>query len=215
VGYSSLLLSPDHSWESTEQQNFLYQIHQKGQYIESLINSMNLSFRLEDNAHPMPLQIHNFDLVPFMENLMADMLNQEPDKIFVLSLESIDAHLDIEADDKLLYRAIANLIGNAMQHNPAGTNIKIKIKRSGQGVDILVCDNGVGMSQETIGTLFEKYHDNQNPQNGKIDYASGLGLSIVKSIVDAHHGELLIYSKENAETVFTIHIPTEQTEEKK
>ena len=215
VGYSSLLLSPDHSWESTEQQNFLSQIHQKGQYIESLINSMNLSFRLEDNVHPIPLQIHNFDLIPFMENLMADMLNQEPSKKFAISFESMDAHLDIEADDKLLYRAIANLIGNAMQHNPAGADIKIKIKQSGQGVDILVCDNGVGMSQEAIDTLFDKYHDNQNTQNGKIDYASGLGLSIVKSIVDANHGELLVYSKENVETIFTIRFPAKHIEQTK
>lgn len=211
VGYSSLLLSPDHSWEPSEQQNFLLQINQKGKYIETLIDNLNLSFRLEDKTNPIPLQMKCFNLIPFMEKLIADMLNEDSSMSQSLSLETIDSQLDIEIDEGLLYRAVINLISNAMRHNPDGTDIKVQIKRSKEGyIDISVCDNGIGMSQETIKSLFDKYHDKRISGSGKIDYAGGLGLSIVKSIVEVHHGELLVNSKVNEGTTFIMHLPSRQ-----
>jgi signal transduction histidine kinase len=208
VGYSSLLLSQDHSWTQEEQQNFLSLIHQKGKYIENLINNMNLSFSLEDNTRLLPLQISTFDLITFMEKLVFNMLNQQPNADYSISLQALDAHLNIEADEQLLYRAITNLINNAIQHNPVGTEIKVEIKRDEQcGVNILVCDNGVGMSQESVENLFEKYNDTHNAAMGKKDYVSGLGLSIVKSVIQAHRGDIFVDSKENYGTIFTLHLP--------
>lgn len=211
VGYSSLLLSPDHSWTQEEQQSFLSQIYQKGKYIESLINNMNLSFRLDDATIPFPLQLSTFDLIAFMENLVADMANQQANAEYSLSLQALDTHLNIEADEQLLYRAIANLIGNAIRYNPNGTEIKVVVKRNGQGnVDVSVSDNGIGIPQETLDTLFQKYHDNQAVSKGKKDYAGGLGLSIVKNIVNTHHGKISVESKVNEGTSFTINLPIEQ-----
>lgn len=203
VGYSSLLTS-SHDWSEEERQNFLSQIYHKGKYIEKLINNLNLSFRLEDNSKPLPLQISAFDLISFIKNLAADLLNQQPGADYPISVQTLDVHLNIEADEQLLYRAFANLIGNAVIYNPTGTEIKISIKRDEQtGVNITVCDNGVGMSQETIDNLFTKYGDT----NGKKDYAGGLGLSIVKSIVEAHQGKIFAESKESEGMSFIIHLP--------
>lgn len=211
VGYSSLLLSTDHDWTVEEQQTFLLQIQEKGKYIESLINNLNLSFRLEDNTKPLPLQISSFNLIAFMEKLVADMLNQQSKIEYAISIEVLDSCLNIEADEQLLYRAVTNLINNAMRHNPAGTEIKMAIRRNRQeGVSILLSDNGTGMPPEVLDTLFVKYHDNDNAIKGKRDYIGGLGLSIVKSIIDAHNGEILVESKVNEGTTFIIHLPLEQ-----
>lgn len=211
VGYSSLLLSANHEWTAEEQQTFLQQIQQKGKYIESLINNLNLSFRLEDNTKPLPIQILSFDLIAFMEKLVADMLNQQSKIEYSISLEALDSYLNIEADEQLLYRAVTNLINNAMRHNPAGTDIKIAIKRNRKaGVNIILSDNGIGMPPEVLDTLFEKYHDNDIAPKGKKDYIGGLGLSIVKSIIDAHHGEIIVESKVNDGTAFKIHLPIQQ-----
>lgn len=208
VGYSSLLLSPDHNWEAEEQQSFLSHIYQKGIYIESLINSMNLSFRLNDSTKPLPLRIASFDLIALMEKLVADLLNKEAGNQHSLSLQALDAHLNINADEQLLYRAFSNLISNAIRHNPAGTDIIVEVKRSkNAGVTILVQDNGVGMSQEKMDTLFANYHNNSIESESKRDYMGGLGLSIVKNIVDAHNGKLLVESKVNKGTVFTVDLP--------
>lgn len=211
VGYSSLLLSTDHNWAEEEHQTFLLQIQQKGKYIESLINNLNLSFRLEDNTNPLPLQILSFDLIPFMEKLGADMLNQQTKIEYFISIEALDSHINIEADEQLLYRAITNLINNAIRHNPVGTEIKVTIRRNKEErVSILLSDNGTGIPTEVLDTLFEKYHDKNNASKGKKDYIGGLGLSIVKSIIEAHHGEIFVDSKINVGTTFTIHLPLQQ-----
>lgn len=211
VGYSALLLSPDHEWTAEEQQTFLSQIQEKGKYIEGLINNLNLSFRLEDNTKPLPLQISSFDLIVFMEKLVADMLNQQSKIEYPISIETLDSYMNMEADEQLLYRAITNLLNNAMRHNPAGTEIKVVIRRNRQeGVSILLSDNGTGMPPEVLDTLFEKYHDSDIVKKGKRDYTGGLGLSIVKSIIDAHNGEIFVESKVNEGTTFTIHLPMEQ-----
>ena len=120
--------------------------------------------------------------------------------------------MNIEADEQLLYRAVTNLISNALRHNPAGTDIKVKIKRDIQeNVYIAVCNNGIGMPKEMIDTLFGKYYDHHTAPKGKKDYVGGLGLSIVKSIIDAHNGKILVESKKNEGTTFIIHLPIEQT----
>jgi signal transduction histidine kinase len=210
VGYSSLLLSPDHEWEKEEQQNFLSQIFEKGKYIESLINNMNLSFRLNDSTKPMPLQITSIDLIAFMERLVADFINQNVNEQYDLSLQVLDVCLNIEADEQFLYRAFSNLISNSIRHNPAKTKIVVEVKRGREGnVIVSIKDNGVGMSQEKINMLFENYHDNAIASNNKRDYVGGLGLSIVKNIIDAHHGEMIVESKVDEGTIFTVSLPTQ------
>lgn len=207
VGYSALLLSQDHSWTQEEQKNFLSQIHQKGKYIESLINNMNLSFRLDDNTKPLPLQISAFDLIAFIENLAAEALNQQTDAEYPISVQSLDERLNIEADKQLLYRAVSNLIDNALRYNTAGTEITVIVKRNGkEGVNISVCDNGIGVPPETAENLFVKY----SSANGKKDYAGGLGLSIVKNIVEAHNGSVSVENGNGKGFTFHICLPLKQ-----
>ena len=57
--------------------------------------------------------------------------------------------------------------------------------------------------------LFENYYNNAITSNSKRDYVGGLGLSIAKKIIDAHHGKLLVESTVNEGTIFTVHIPTQ------
>jgi signal transduction histidine kinase len=208
VGYSSLLLSQDHDWSREEQREFLNQIYEKGKYIESLVNNLNLSFRLEDHANPLPLNMTVFDLRPFLEKLVADLRGRSTDKSRSVALHIAERHLAIEADNQLLYRAIFNLVDNAISHNPAGTEVQIEVKRDGKDfVCISVRDNGVGMPQDVTESLFGKHDTPKTAASGKKDYAGGLGLSIVKSIVEAHNGHVSAHGNEGAGVAVAVRLP--------
>ncbi len=211
IGYSSLLLSPDHEWTKEEHQHFLSHIHDKGTYIETLIHNLNLSFRLNDSSKPIPLQLSSFDLIDLLEKLIAYLLNQDTEETYSISLHALDDHLLIEADEHLLYRMLLNLISNSIQHNPPQTEITVEVKRSTDNhIGIVVKDNGLGMSQEKLSHLFESYYSHNASGTYKHDYVSGLGMSIVKSIIEVHQGTLQVESTLNVGTTFMIALPLTQ-----
>lgn len=116
----------------------------------------------------------------------------------------------IQVAPKFLYQVFANLIDNAMKYTKRG-GTTIKTKKGKNGVVIEVCDTGIGIKPEDQGRLFEKFSRgkeaaSQNP-NG-----SGLGLFIVKKVVDEHYGKVEIESKgENTGATFRVSIPFTQS----
>lgn len=205
TGYSSLLLDQTKSWSEEQQENFLNEIHDKSVVITEMIGDLNLSFKLDALGEAYLLNKTRFDLVDFSRRLLADIANSPKAPEYVLGFQSNADHVTINADEKLFYRALQNLVINAISHNPKGTTIEIVIERfeeSGQ-VSITVYDNGVGMEQAVLEKLFARYYRPEETDNT----SGGLGLSLVKSIVDAHNGSLYVNSIKDKGTNVSIQIP--------
>ena len=187
-----------------EQQQFLTTIHTKSELINELIGDLNLTFKLEALSENYPINKKSFDLVAFARAFLVDLANDHQTEGYEFGFQTDSEKLLIEADQKLLFRAVQNIVGNALAHNPKGTVIEIDIKSNQSNVDFTIKDNGVGMSAATLEQLFKRY---QRPEETENNVSGGLGLSVVKNIIEAHGGTISVESEVGEGSSFTFHLP--------
>lgn len=205
VGYSALMLNDNYSFQKEETSHFLSEIYTKGNYIEELIHDLNLTFKLDTLKAQMPLTTEIFDLVVFLQDLVADIVNSPDASMYEFSFQTMQQCLLIEADKKLLYRAYLNLLINAIKHNKEGTKICVSLHSpSFDHVGIDIIDNGIGLDEQELAHLFTQYYHNEKNSSNK---NQGLGLSIVKGIIEAHKGTLTVTSTQSFGSTFHTVLP--------
>lgn len=118
-----------------------------------------------------------------------------------------DVSMPMYGDKERIEQVIANIIGNAIKYTPDGGRIDVKLAKSGRtGYEIVVSDNGVGISSEDIEHLFERFYRAEKSRSAQTG-GTGLGLSIAKEIVDAHNGTISVDSVPGEGTTVTIKLP--------
>ena len=181
LGYASQLEeSPNLSDNELEQARI---IRRQSEKIKTLVYDLNLASRLEYDMQP--LQIKQLYPAALLRSLAADFLNNSLDDHFSIDLQITPAAREIVifADEKLLCRALSNLLNNSILHNPGTVVIQITLDSTSDECLININDNGIGFSQEILAEL-------QNPHSSAIDGKRGLGLTIVQQIIKAHQGSL-------------------------
>ena len=116
----------------------------------------------------------------------------------------------IQADKDLLRIAINNLLTNAVKYNSPGGSVSLQVEETDSLVFIRVSDTGIGISQHDLERIFDKFYrstnDNVLQKNGH-----GLGLSLVKEIIELHHGKITVESTLNKGSTFSIELKKTQT----
>jgi signal transduction histidine kinase len=110
------------------------------------------------------------------------------------------------ADRPALVRGIQNLIGNALKYGQAGNWLSVRSEAGGEHVKIIVEDRGAGISPFDLPHIFEPFYRGRSVVDAQIK-GSGLGLSLVKQIVEAHNGTITVESASGRGTTFTIILP--------
>jgi two-component system sensor histidine kinase/response regulator len=111
----------------------------------------------------------------------------------------------IEGDETSLVEALVNIIGNAVKYSFNGSNVFIKAKDNNGMVDISITDTGVGIPEEEIPNVFSDFfHSSTNKGD---ESSHGIGLTISRKIIEAHHGMISVTSKLSVGTTFTIRLP--------
>jgi PAS domain S-box-containing protein len=113
-----------------------------------------------------------------------------------------DAHATVVGDPKRLSQVFGNLVGNAVKFTPAGGQLSARIDAHPRYVEVSICDNGQGIAQSAQATLFQRYTRAEHAVGG-----TGLGLMIVKEIVEAHGGLAGVESAPGAGSRFWIRLP--------
>lgn len=163
--------------------------------IKNLINDLNLASKLEYNMQPLMKKQEN--AVAIVRQVTADFINMDIDDKFPIewkTAENISACF-INADKALLKRAIANLIQNSMNHNESGCNIYVSVIENNNSCIICVEDSGAGASDSQIEKLNNTPHY-MICETNTTKQRHGLGLLIVKQIMDAHKGKTIIEHSE-------------------
>ena len=156
---------------------------------------LNLS-RLEQQT--TKLNIEAFDLSILVESACDDFQSISEDAInFKYELESVE----LEADMNLVMLVIRNLISNAIKYSEAGSEIAVGCGKKDGRVYFKVADNGMGIDEESIKRIFEHYF-RVDESRGMQGY--GLGLTLVKKIMDYHGGEVMVESKVGVGSTFTV-----------
>lgn len=109
--------------------------------------------------------------------------------------------ISIKADSKLLSRAFANLIDNAIKFNVEGGKVFVSLEATEHTITVKISDTGIGIPEDKIDKIFEKFFMLDESRSA---YGSGLGLSLVKAVIEAHNGKIFVKSKENEGTSIEI-----------
>jgi signal transduction histidine kinase len=201
-GYSSMLLSPHYDWSTEEKTTFLKEIQQKADHMQDLIGDLNLSFRLD--GQEIPVKLKKNDLVEFVRRIVADVANDPRAVDYHLSFETDEPHIEALLDVKLFQRALHNLLINAILHNPTGTNVQIRITRV-PNLQVEIADDGVGMDEEAINHIFNKYY--RGTSTDVLSEGTGLGMAIARQLVLAHGGDIHVTSRLNEGTLIVLMLP--------
>lgn len=104
----------------------------------------------------------------------------------------------------LLFQVWTNMIGNAIKYTEAGGNIAVYLKQQGDGVQVIISDNGMGMTEETQKHIFDKFYQGDTARRSE---GNGLGLALCKEIIKRCNGEIHVESTPGVVSVFIVTLP--------
>ncbi|KOP79310.1 histidine kinase [Lysinibacillus sp. FJAT-14745] len=193
LGYASEM--EENSDLPDEQRHQASIIRRQGEKLRSLVSDLNLVSMLEYEMQPLHLK--NIRLSVLARQVATDFLNNGIDDRYAIDLKLPTEAIHIIGDEKLLLRAINNLVQNSMHHNPEGCKIVLETALSEEGskYHFIVTDNGQGIPQEQLKNITELPYSPK--RKGTIKQGHGLGLPMVARIVQAHKGRLILESGED------------------
>jgi len=206
-GYSKLLLNKDYDWSKAEQRSFIQEIDDKGTHMEQLVQDLNLSMRF-DGSQSVPIHKTTQNIIAFIQQVLADISNDLRAQKHHFELQTEMNELAIQFDSQLLKRALQNIYMNAVIHNEAPVMIRTTLERKQDGLTITIQDNGIGMTEETQQNLFNRYYRGTTTEQKS--EGTGLGMAIVKSLIEAHDGEITVESELHKGTKFILILPLEK-----
>lgn len=162
--------------------------------IKDLVQDLNLVSKLEYEMQP--LQKESIRLSKLLRSYVIDLINSGLPDFYCLEINiSPDSENSmLECDSKLIARAINNLVQNSIHSNPGGCTIILSLQIAEDKLLLTVRDNGIGISAEKMEELKNKPHYMESTDD-RLDLRHGLGLLLVRQIVEAHHGTIEIESK--------------------
>lgn len=189
MGYAGQLESSTNLTE-TEQKKAAVIVKQSKR-MKNLINNLNLASKLEYDMQPLMKKQEN--AVAVVRQVVVDFMNMDIEERFPIEWKTDDelSTCSIVADRDLLKRAITNLIQNSINHNENGCTIYVSVSTDNDNCIICVEDSGVGASDEQIDKLNNAPHYMVCDTN-TTEQRHGLGLLIVKQIIDSHNGKTII-----------------------
>jgi len=122
---------------------------------------------------------------------------------------TIDGDAMIQGNSNELIMLIKNLVSNAIKYNKDGGFVKVILKDKDEYANLIVKDNGIGISKEHIDKIFERFYrvDESRTSTASGESSTGLGLSIVKQVVDDHKGKIEVKSKIGEGSEFIVTFP--------
>lgn len=154
----------------------------------------------------LPLRKERIDLHTFLSHLIAQVTPLFQEKGVSLSFEHDDKGEVIFADRDRLMQIMINLMNNALKYTPPGGKVTLFLRKREDRVEIEVKDTGVGISEEDLPHIFERFYRGDKSRDRRTG-GIGIGLSIVKALMDAHKGEISVISKPGEGSRFILSFP--------
>jgi len=202
LGFSELLLTRS-DLSPEQQQRYLNYIHERAQLMCELVQDLFDVARFEAGAR-LELHLEPLDIGTLLDNVLLDWQERSPDHRFILETTPGCPLVYVDRA-RLVNQVLYHLLSNATQYSPPGSTVKIAAKPVGKYVEVIIADTGVGMTADQVRNLFTKFwraDDSPTAVEG-----SGLGLVVVKHIVEQHGGRIWIDSTPGKGTVVHFTLP--------
>jgi signal transduction histidine kinase len=192
------------------------------EYREALINNLEQVGRLISLTRSLltlakftsdtpPVQLAPLTLEPLIRDVLAELSILFDERRITLLFQSQSVP-DVQGDAQWIKQALINLLDNALRYTPSGGTVTVRLQAFDGWIAVIVEDTGHGIEPEHLPHLFERFY-RTDWARAKDSGGTGLGLPIVKEIVDAHGGTVGVTSHVNKGSIFTLRLPiaTRQT----
>lgn len=188
-----------------KQEELLSRSQARMQGLLDMINDL-LDVSKIESGHAIQQQVP-LRLDELLEETAALMRTKAAEQGIALELE-LDSELPmIQADPRSMEVVLTNLLSNAINYSPDGGTVRVSAVSHGEYLEVRVSDTGIGIAQDEVPKIFNKFYRVKHPDTRKI-IGTGLGLAIVRGIIEAHRGSVEVESEPGIGTTFRVLLPT-------
>ncbi|WP_057763046.1 sensor histidine kinase [Cytobacillus praedii] len=187
--------------EDDRRQRVLRLISDKAELLSILIDDIFALSKLDSPQYPFNFQIA--DIAEFTREIAAEYYEVFAEKNFIFQFDIPKGEIKFPFNYTWLYRAISNILSNALKYNPPGTTVQLKLSTTIEGIEIYIQDDGVGIPPAIKDNIFDAFV--RGDQSRKSDGGTGLGLAIAKQVIEKHGGTITLTS--NGGTNFNLFFP--------
>ncbi|PJZ54955.1 PAS domain-containing sensor histidine kinase [Leptospira adleri] len=205
IGFSRLMQLPD---EMEKENKYKDLIFHSGVHLLNIINDILDVSRIE--AGKLVLNRSEFDLKNLISTSIEIILGDAITKKIRISFEVFpeSEEFEMNGDPKRIRQILLNLIGNSIKFTRPPGEVLVGLKKLDSQFEITVSDTGIGIADSELSKIFDTFYQIKGENQGEFE-GSGLGLPIVKKIVDAHSGSIRVESSLGIGTTFSILLPKE------
>ncbi len=205
VGALSLLAETvqDASDDPEAVRRFTERMRTEASRLNAVIQDLITLSRIQ-GAEPIS-QPARVELGPVVEEAL-DSVRMPADSKGIELVASGAEGVTVLGDEGMLGTALRNLVANAVAYSPKNTRVAVSVGLSASSVDISVADQGIGIPQQDLERIFERFY-RVDAARSRATGGTGLGLAIVKHIMTHHRGEVTVWSKEGSGSTFTLRLP--------
>ena len=182
-------------------------IESSATHLLQLINRLMDFRKLESNQ--FHLESANGNIIKFLQEIYLSFTEYAKDGNYTYTFNSIDEEILVYYDRSKLERVFYNLISNAFRYTPEGGTISIHAKVEDKQLLVEIEDNGVGISEDYIDKIFDRFFEvplHNKPQEN-YNKGTGIGLSIANNMVKLHKGSIHVMNKNTSGVIFTVKLP--------
>jgi len=207
IGFAELMVDQVPGEVNEEQRQCLDDILTSGRHLLGLINEVLDISKVE--AGKVELKLKDIVLSEVVESVTSAMTAVLSQRRQSLDVKLGEEFFSVQADEARLRQVFFNLLSNASKFTPDGGEIKIEARRKGNFCQVSVSDNGIGIKVEDLRQIFEPFYqaDNSIDREDGERRGTGLGLSLVKEIVEMHGGRIWVESEYGKGSNFIFTLP--------
>jgi len=183
--------------------NRILRIYKNAWYMRNLISEL-LDFRKQEQGY-LKLKVEEQNLVAFTRQIYMCFYEYAQKKEITYRFDNVEETISVWFDSKQLQKVIFNLLSNAFKYTPNKGSIRVEVRMLASQAIVSVCDTGVGIPEEHISKIFERFYQTDN--SSSFTLGTGIGLALAKGIMNMHHGKIDVESTVGKGTKFTLSLP--------
>ena len=204
IGYSEMLLEGLAGDLSPEQREYVRTIMEKGDQLLALISNILEISRIEAGA--VTLLRQPLDPAVLVEEIVNVARTQANRRRIAIAFAAASGLPQVHVDREKMRQALVHVLGNAVKFTSEGGAVRVEVRPSLGGVEIVVADNGIGIPAAALPRIFDAFY--QADSSSTREYGgAGLGLTIARSFILAHDGEIRVESTPNKGTTVVVRVP--------
>jgi signal transduction histidine kinase len=192
-----------------ETRNLLTTMHSNGMRLLKLINDLLDLVRLESGR--IEVKREPLEVAGFVKGLASAARQVADDKRLRLETYVDPALGTVIGDRDKLEKVVLNLVFNALKFTPAGGRVELRAEKRGEELVLIVADSGMGISEQNLPHVFDRFWQADGSSKRKYQ-GVGIGLALVKELVEIHGGKVGVESQEGKGTTFTVTLPYQEIE---